>query len=40
MSTIDSEIAPQPNVNDPAIYDWYRTMRDDRPVHQDPATGW
>ncbi|MET9974383.1 cytochrome P450 [Streptomyces microflavus] len=40
MSTIDSEIAPQPNVNDPAIYHWYRTMRDDHPVHQDPSTGW
>lgn len=40
MSTLDSEIPPQPNVNDPAIYDWYRMMRNEHPVHRDPTTGW
>lgn len=40
MSTTGIEIPPQPNVNDPAIYDWYRMMRDEHPVHRDPATGW
>ncbi|MFJ9948574.1 cytochrome P450 [Kitasatospora sp. NPDC091207] len=35
-----TEIPPQPNVNDPAIYDWYRLMRDEHPVHRDPVTGW
>ncbi|WP_344259396.1 cytochrome P450 [Streptomyces sodiiphilus] len=27
-------------MNDPAIYDWYRLMRDEHPVHRDPLTGW
>jgi cytochrome P450 len=40
VSTTDIEIPPQPNVNDPAIYDWYRMMRNEHPVHRDPATGW
>lgn len=40
MSTVEQAIPPQPNVNDPAVYDWYRLMRDEHPVHQDPLTGW
>lgn len=40
MSGTELEIPPQPNVNDPAVYDWYRMMRDEHPVHRDPTTGW
>ncbi|TFI25855.1 cytochrome P450 [Streptomyces sp. 4R-3d] len=40
MSVTGLEIPPQPNVNDPAVYDWYRMMRDEHPVHRDPTTGW
>ncbi|MEU2494318.1 cytochrome P450 [Streptomyces sp. NPDC007883] len=41
MSELDvSAIPAQPNVNDPAVYDWYRMMRDEHPVHRDPVTGW
>jgi cytochrome P450 len=38
--TVDQEVSPPPNVNDPAIYDWYREMRDNHPVYQDPVTKW
>ncbi|WP_405442237.1 hypothetical protein [Streptomyces avidinii] len=41
MSKLDvTAIPPQPNVNDPAVYEWYHAMRDEHPVHQDPVTGW
>ncbi|WP_327301302.1 MULTISPECIES: cytochrome P450 [Streptomyces] len=41
MSKLDvTAIPPQPNVNDPAVYEWYRAMRNEHPVHQDPVTGW
>lgn len=40
MTTVEVEIPPQPNVNDPAVYPWYRMMRDEHPVHQDPTTTW
>ncbi|GAA4670288.1 cytochrome P450 [Streptomyces chumphonensis] len=40
MSDAEHDVPPQPNVNDPAIYDWYRLMRDEHPVHRDAQTGW
>jgi cytochrome P450 len=40
VTTVEVKIPPQPNVNDPAIYPWYRMMRDEHPVRQDPTTGW
>ncbi|MDG4752668.1 cytochrome P450 [Micromonospora sp. WMMD718] len=40
MTTSETTIPPQPNVNDAAIYPWYRMMRDEHPVRRDPVTGW
>lgn len=39
MSDLMKTADRQPPVSDPAVYDWWRAMRNDQPVRRDPLTG-
>ncbi|MGW6456769.1 cytochrome P450 [Streptomyces sp. NPDC055078] len=37
--TDEASPGPQPGVNDPAVYEWWRRMRESHPVRFDPSAG-